>query len=338
LARPPRSDHSDTWHHVMNRGIARRTLFEHGQDMEVFQEQLGAAGERGEVEVHAYCMLSTHFHLLVRSPQGELGRAMQRVQTEYSRWFNRGRRRDGSLVRGRYLSKPVESIHYRHAVVDYIDRNAVAAGLVPRACDYPHGSARFYAREARGGPPWLERSWVEETVRETLGLSSYDPARYSEVFGKLPEDLARVVEARWGSRVFDDPLDDLVAAAPAGVKSWMERKARLADRVPPGCPIVGLSTLEDAIRAIACSEDGGEGGRRAWKVGARDGWPVVRAGLTRELCGADFRRIAAHLGVSVTTASKLARLHGELVLRDEDYARRAALAAARALDVWRYGV
>ncbi len=89
--------------------------------------------------------MTTHYHLLVRSPIGQLGYAMQRVQTEYSRWFNRGRRRDESLVRGRYTSKKVDSHGYRCTLVKYIDRNPVSAGLVSNARDYPYGSARSYA-------------------------------------------------------------------------------------------------------------------------------------------------------------------------------------------------
>ena len=60
-------------------------MFERAEDMDVFFDQLGAASERGEIEVHAFCLLSTHYHLLVRSPSARIGEAMQRVQTEYSR-------------------------------------------------------------------------------------------------------------------------------------------------------------------------------------------------------------------------------------------------------------
>ncbi len=145
MARKPRNDAPGHWFHVMNRGIARRTFFETKEDMGVFLEQLGTVSDRGELEVHAFALMTTHYHLLVRSPIGQLGHAMQRVQTEYSRWFNRGRRRDGSLVRGRYTSKKVDSHAYRCTLVKYIDRNPVSAGLVSNARDYPYGSARSYA-------------------------------------------------------------------------------------------------------------------------------------------------------------------------------------------------
>ncbi len=57
----------------MNRGIARRTFFETKEDMGVFLEQLGTVPDRGELEVHAFALMTTHYHLLVRSPIGQLG-------------------------------------------------------------------------------------------------------------------------------------------------------------------------------------------------------------------------------------------------------------------------
>src|SRR5262249_61913289 len=109
-------------------------------------------------EVHAFCVLTTHFHLLVRSLTGELSRAMCEMQKEYSRWFNRTRRRDGPLFRGRFLSKPVESPEYREYLIRYIDFNPVSAGLAATPGLYPHGSARCYASPR--GPAWLCRSWI----------------------------------------------------------------------------------------------------------------------------------------------------------------------------------
>ena len=45
----------------MNRGLARRTMFERGLDMQVFERQLESACDRGELEVHAYALMSTHY-------------------------------------------------------------------------------------------------------------------------------------------------------------------------------------------------------------------------------------------------------------------------------------
>jgi REP element-mobilizing transposase RayT len=79
----------DTWHHVINRGIAKRPLFETRDDIRFFLERLARQNRLNRIEVHAYCMMTTHFHLLVRSPIGEPSKAMRRVQNEHTRRFNR---------------------------------------------------------------------------------------------------------------------------------------------------------------------------------------------------------------------------------------------------------
>ena len=252
-------------------------MFETGEDFRRFGEQLGEATDRGELEVHAFSLMSTHYHLLVCSPRGELARAMQRVQTEYSRWFNRGRKRDGPLVRSRYTSKVIDSEEYHRTVVSYIDRNAVDAKLVRRAADHWHGSAREYLGAVSQRTPWLKRDWVERTVVKETG-ARFDAKGYERVFGELPASLARVVEARWDAAPGPDPLDDLLGRSPEHVRLRFERKARLADGVRPGLPVLDLETLAVVLRAEA-SRDGPE-----WKVGRQSGWTS---------CSPAWRRISA---------------------------------------------
>src|SRR5437867_1139696 len=103
----------------MNRGIARRPVFETRADIRFFLACLARAVRRGELEVHVFCVLTTHFHLLVRSPIGRLAVAMKRIENAYVRYYNRTRRRDGPLFRGRFRSRPVESLRYRNLLVRY---------------------------------------------------------------------------------------------------------------------------------------------------------------------------------------------------------------------------
>ena len=326
MARRSRDDAPGAWFHVMNRGIARRTLFELWRDKELFLEHLGAACERGEIEVHAYTLMSTHFHMLVRSLEGRLADAMQRVQTEYSRWFNRGRMRDGPLVRGRYMAKRVDSLAYQRAVVSYIDGNPVAAGIVSSASEYTYGSANIYAG-AGAGCPWLTRAWVESEVCGALGISSYDPARYGEVFGPLPVGVARVIEARWRSSVRKDPLDDLIRAAPAAVVAWMKEKAERADGIRPGLPVLDPASVADATRDLSL-HDGD------WRVGRRSGWFVLEVGLARQVCGLTLEEVGGRHDVSSATVRSLAGLHLRLLGSDSEYAERAGAVVRRALRVW----
>ena len=135
-----------------------------------------------------------------------------------------------------------------------IDRNPVSAGLASRAVDYAYGSAAIYARSRSDEDDWLERSWVESEVCRVLQLPSYDPARYDEVFGRLSEDLARLVEARLQSRGVEDPLDDLIRAAN---ETWKigRRSGWLAVRVGLTRQLCGLR-LEEIGERVGLARSG----------------------------------------------------------------------------------
>ena len=327
MPRIARADWPGSWHHVMNRAIARRTLFERREDFRYFIAAVACAVRRGEIELHAFCLMGTHYHLLLRSLLGELGSAMQRIQLAYSRWFNRSRRRDGSLVRGRFSSKPVESLSYRRALVRYIDSNPCRAGIVRHPAEYPYGSASHYARTS--GPPWLERNWIERTVLLETDTQQYDPSDYHQTFGELSDELVEIVEARLSRGSGPDPLDNLVTASPDQVRGWMVRKARLADGTTPNSPIIALSRLEEVIEAER---------NEAWTIQhgrvQRSAWPVALAGLGRELCGASLTRLTEHLEVSNSTVSKLCRLHDQEMQRGGEYSVRSARLAHVALQGW----
>jgi REP element-mobilizing transposase RayT len=86
MAQRRRFAQPDTWHHVYNRGIGKRILFGNRADYRKFTALMACAVRRGEIEIHAFCLLGTHFHLLCRIPEGgDLSRAMMRIQNAYTR-------------------------------------------------------------------------------------------------------------------------------------------------------------------------------------------------------------------------------------------------------------
>ena len=328
MPRHPRLDAPLLWHHVMNRGIARRTLFENRRDVRAFLARLALAVRAGTIRVHAYCVLTTHFHLLVESPVGELSAAMQRIQNEYSRWFNRSRLRDGPLYRARFLSKPVTTETYRHLLVRYIDANPVMAGVVARPEEYPYGSAKDYARTRK--PIWLERAWVESCVCRAVRSATYAPERYSDAFPlAAPGSGWSMIERRISHpHVLEDPLDDLLGGAGPAVLAWMERKAALADATSIG---IAVCEPENVDAAIAEARTEGE----AWRIGSErrtaDGWLIAQAALQRELAGLTLAQAAERVGRSANGAWHLMERHRRLLAQDPEYAQRVAELAVSAL-------
>lgn len=329
MPRRRRADSPDLWHHVMNRGVARRTLFETRADIRTFLSRLALEVRAGRIELHAFCILTTHFHLLVRSPIGELSAVMQHVQNEYARWFNRTRQRDGPLYRARFQSKRVETMSYRELLVRYIDANPVSAGLVVEPASYPHGSALSYARER--GPVWLERSWIESVVCRRSGRTTYDPSQYPLAFGARSADtsLALVDRRLAHSGAAADPLDDLLNGAVGQVREWMRRKAALADGTDIGLAVCDVDSVDRVI-----SEARDRMGNWSVRPGKKsiDAWPIVHVALLRQLCGSTLGEAGSRTQRAAGSAWVLEGRHRQLVHEDDSYAMRVAELARAAIE------
>lgn len=78
----------------------------------------------------AYCLLDTHLHLIVRTPDPNLGLGMQRFQAPYAQRFNRRHIREGHLFRGRFYSVRLKTEEHLHAAIVYVVMNPVRAGIV----------------------------------------------------------------------------------------------------------------------------------------------------------------------------------------------------------------
>lgn len=331
MARRPREDAPGCWHHVINRALARRPYFERRSDKRYFLSRMALEVRAGRLEVHAFCLMTTHYHLLVRSPEGQLSEAMRRIQNSYSRYFNRIRRRDGPLIRARFFSKPVRGLTYRRAVVRYIDANPVRARISQRPENHEFGSAQLLVGPCR--PPWLSTDWIEREVCERTGAEEFGAAGYRAVFG-LPTSaqftsLNEMLAIRMAANHDLDPLDDLVGAKPREVREWMVRKAKLADGMSLMLPVCGTNAICTALRSVL--EESGE-----WLLDQGErvhrGSLVARAGLLKGFAGQSVRSIAKLMESSRWMAMSRIELHRRAILEDSVHAKATSLALHRALE------
>jgi len=284
----------------------------------------------GRVEIHAFCLMTSHYHLLVRSPIGELSEAMRLAQSAYSRYFNRRHKRDGSLIRGRYFSRPVDTIEYRRTLVRYIDHNPVKAGLVAQAHRYGLSSAAGHM--APRGMPWLNRSWVQAEACKIAGQQEFTASAYQTAFGsKHPQDLSEVwewVEARMRSTARPEPVHDLTGTSKSQVRAWMQFKAKVADGHRVGLPVCASAALQRALQSNLDAQGPWwiEASGHVWR-GAELLWI---AGL-HAMCGFTWQQIAERIEKPASFARRRANKHNELVLSNPDYRDRAAQVAYEAL-------
>ena len=145
MARLPRLTLPGYPHHVIQRGNNRQAIFAKTADYQRLLDLLDDNARQFEVAIHAYVLMSNHFHLLV-TPQSSDGlpQMMQAVGRRYVRYFNDSQQRSGTLWEGRYRSTLIQTDRYLLACMAYIDLNPVRAGLVAQAAEYPWTSHGHY--------------------------------------------------------------------------------------------------------------------------------------------------------------------------------------------------
>jgi putative transposase len=144
MSRPLRIEYAGAWYHVMNRGRRLENVFEDRQDYRIFVDILKDASEMWHVKIAAYCLMPSHYHMLLQTPQGNIARAMRHVDGVYTQRYNKKHGQDGQLFRGRYKSILVNGDGYLLQIVRYIHRNPVKAGLVNALKDYAWSSHKGY--------------------------------------------------------------------------------------------------------------------------------------------------------------------------------------------------
>ncbi len=161
-------------YHIINRGNMRMQVFDDADDYEYFLELLEKAAKRENVEIHAYCLMPNHFHLLlVPQEENSLSRFMQWVMTSHVRNYHKKNRTSGHIWQGRYKSFIVEKESYYITLIRYIEANALRAKLVSKAEDWEYGSLIEREEKHRTllGKPYLQlnddwQEYVNTPIRE----------------------------------------------------------------------------------------------------------------------------------------------------------------------------
>lgn len=129
--------------HIITRGVGRQILFEERCDYIYYLKKLKKYSEEMGIEVHAYCLMSNHVHLLIRDRENEVSLFMKKMGVSYSAYYNKKYDRVGHLFQSRYISEAIESEKYFFTVFRYILNNPKKAGICA-AKDYEWSSYSEY--------------------------------------------------------------------------------------------------------------------------------------------------------------------------------------------------
>ena len=130
MPRQPRLEAPGLLYHIIARGIEKSEIFKDDSDCHAFLDRLGKVLTDTGTKCFAFCLISNHFHLLMRSSSIPVSSVMRRLLTGYALYFNKKYRRAGHLFQNRYKSIICEEDAYLLELIRYIHLNPVRAGIV----------------------------------------------------------------------------------------------------------------------------------------------------------------------------------------------------------------
>jgi REP-associated tyrosine transposase len=167
------------YYHLFNRGVNRQPIFFCEENWSYFLREVRHYFSPDAVEIIAYCLMPTHYHILVYVKADNFSvRIMQPFVTAYTKAISQQQNRVGPLFQGRFQSKIIDKSAYLLQLSRYIHLNPVQAGLVKNPEDWAYSSFRDYIGLRKGTLPRPEivlsgfgsekeyREYVEEGMTE----------------------------------------------------------------------------------------------------------------------------------------------------------------------------
>jgi REP element-mobilizing transposase RayT len=160
MARKLRVEYPGAIYHLMNRGNRKEIIYRDEADRQVFLDTLAEACGKTAWEIHAYCLMPNHFHLVAETPRANLVAGMKWLLGTYTLRFNRRHRLTGHLFSGRYKALILDGSGngYLRTVCDYVHLNPARARLVKAEeplKNYRWSSWPEYLKSPKSRSAWL---------------------------------------------------------------------------------------------------------------------------------------------------------------------------------------
>jgi putative transposase len=178
MPRKVRVEYPGAIYHIMSRGDRRENIFLDDVDRQDFLKTLAETCQKTGFQMHAYCLMSNHYHLVVETPNANLVAGMAWLQSTYTIRLNHRHKLFGHVFSGRYKSLLIDGsgTGYLKSACDYVHLNPVRAGLLKsedRLMAYPWSSFGLYLAAREHRPGWLrvERLLGEHGIQQDTALA-----------------------------------------------------------------------------------------------------------------------------------------------------------------------
>ncbi|MFL5895236.1 MAG: transposase [Thermoleophilaceae bacterium] len=158
-------------HHICARGVNKELIFRQDEDRVAYTAMLAATTREYGWLCMGYCLMPNHVHLLLETPEPNLGAGMQWLQGQYGRSFNKQYARSGHLFQDRFHQELITDEGHLLAAVGYIAVNPVAGGLCSDPAEWRWSS---HWSVAAGQPaPWLAHEHLLDRLEAIAGSRCY---------------------------------------------------------------------------------------------------------------------------------------------------------------------
>jgi putative transposase len=180
MARISRVVIAEVAHHVTQRGVRRINIFSSPEDKNHYMEILSRLSMEEGLEIHAYCLMDNHVHLLVvPKKESSLRKVIGEAHRLYTRMINFKQNVRGHLFQERFFSCPLDESHYV-ATARYIERNPVRAKMCSEAWDYEFSSAKYRVGMKSKDPLLTKKDWIY-SQEEWRGFLTEDPKEMDSI-------------------------------------------------------------------------------------------------------------------------------------------------------------
>jgi REP element-mobilizing transposase RayT len=288
MARPLRIAYPGAYYHVTSRGNEQKDVFKSQRDREKFLEYLASATERYGAVIHAYCLMSNHYHLLLETPAGNISQIMRHINGAYTTYFNIKRKRSGHLFQGRFKAILVEVDEYATELSRYIHLNPVRSGMAKRPEDYRWSSYRSYISQ-NTAPEWLMMGMI-------LGYFGNNAKEAGIKYRSFVEDML--------GTEYDSPLQNIFGSTVLGSNEFIEMvtATHLNDQavnrdVPALRQFIACPSTEEVLKAVDTVM--GENRKQARQVGMH---------LCHKYSGGNLRELGELFNVGISAITEASRL------------------------------
>jgi putative transposase len=298
MTRPLRINYPNAFYHVTCRGNEQKAIYRGEEDSSAFLSYLEEALESRRVLLHAYVLMTNHFHLVVEVPQGNLSAFMRNLNVSYTGYFNRRHHRVGHLYQGRFKAIVAEADAYLLELSRYVHLNPIRLKRYERIpVEEKLGMLKAYPRSSLKGYLKLQDRETFMTYDRVLGYLVGDERSRRRAYARFVEEGVR--------RGAESPLQEAVGQVLLGGESFLDQMKKVVQKARnPEQPSIRVmyrlspdQVIRNVCRVLRLEEE------KICRRGA--GWPrVFLMDCLHRYSGLTQREIGEKMGVGYSRVSR----------------------------------